>query len=279
MTSVFNLITPQLASVGGIALVMVGSWLVAIELVIRFKGYAFKVINMTCDGSADTEKTAGFERWELRRARWMWAGLILITVGSLLQLFGTLAPAFTAPVAHTSTHFQINVDSEGSAAWTQALLSAAAIFASVWLVNHQHRLELRREADNEAQRKHQHLESAFQLIGAVHGVTKKIKKWSEAKEGEPDDHYDLVKMRIELEGLVDALRQTDFGRFDQHMPIEAILVALSAARLMVGRLTPTYAGDPSLIAKEIGKMATDLGELLKERLDNIHVGSPNYEVK
>lgn len=94
MNSICNLSDPQLAAAIGIALVMVGSWLVAIELVIRFKGYAFKVINMTCDGSADTEKTANFERWELRRARWMWGGLILITVGSVLQLYGTLAPAF-----------------------------------------------------------------------------------------------------------------------------------------------------------------------------------------
>lgn len=73
---------------------MFGSWLVAIELVIRFRGYAFKVIDMTCDGSANTEKTTDFKRWELHRARWMWVGLILITVGSVLQLYGTLAPAF-----------------------------------------------------------------------------------------------------------------------------------------------------------------------------------------
>ncbi|MEQ1661094.1 MAG: hypothetical protein ABL877_00180 [Thiobacillus sp.] len=75
MDSLWNISDPQLASTGGVILVMLGSWLVAIELVIRFKGYAFKVINMTCDGSADTEKTANFERWELRRARWMWVGL------------------------------------------------------------------------------------------------------------------------------------------------------------------------------------------------------------
>lgn len=85
-----NLSTYQLASASGLVLVMVGSWLVAIELVIRFKGYAFKVINMTCDGSADTEKTANFKKWELRRARWMWFGLALITIGSLLQIYATV---------------------------------------------------------------------------------------------------------------------------------------------------------------------------------------------
>lgn len=93
MNLLCNLTATQLASVSGILLVMFGSWLVAIELVIRFRGYAFKVINLTGDGSADTEKTKDFEKWELRRACWMWTGLVFITVGSLLQLFGTLAPA------------------------------------------------------------------------------------------------------------------------------------------------------------------------------------------
>jgi hypothetical protein len=277
MDSLWNLSDPQLASAGGIILVMLGSWFVAIELVIRFKGYAFKVINMTCDGSADTEKTANFERWELRRARWMWVGLTLITIGSLLQLYGTLAPAFISSEAHTPTHFQINVDSE-AAAWAQAFLSALAIVASLWVVNRQHQLELKRNNEAEAQRKRQHLESAFRLIEAVHKVTKKIKKWSEAEEGEQGDPYDFARMKIELEGLVDALRQTDFGRFDQHLPIEATLVALSAARFMLARLTPVYAG-AQLSAIEISEMASDLGDLLKERLDNIHVAYPSYEVK
>lgn len=131
-----NLSTSQIFSASGILLVMVGSWLVAIELVIRFKGYAFKVINMTCDGSADTEKTANFERWELRRARWMWVGLSFISIGSLLQLYGAIAPStsLTVPEVHAPLYFKININGEAAAAWMQALLSAAAILASVWLV-------------------------------------------------------------------------------------------------------------------------------------------------
>lgn len=167
-----------------------------------------------------------------------------------------------------------NVSGEQWAAWTQAVLSAGAIIASVLVVNHQHKLELQREAIADALRKRQHLESAFQLVGAVYQITQKAKRWSEVKPGEPDDPYDLVRMRFELEGLVDALRQTDFGRFDQHMPIEATLVALSAARQLRARLASAY-----ISATEIGEMATDLGEQLKERLDKIHAAFPNFDGK
>lgn len=196
----------------------------------------------------------------------------LITIGSLLQFYGTLAPAFISPEAHTPTHFQINVDSE-VAAWAQAFLSALAIVASLWVVNRQHKLELQREAKTEVQRKRQHLESAFQLIGAMYRVTNKIKEWSAVKEGEPDD---LLRMRLELEGLVDALRQTDFGRFDQHIPIEATLVALSSARFMLARISPSeYAGSFTSL-DEIGEIASDLGNELKKRLDKIHAEYPTY---
>ena len=175
--------------------------------------------------------------------------------------------------------FLTNVSGEQWAAWAQAIFSGIAIFASVWLVNHQHKLELRRNAEAENQRKRQHFESVFQLIGAVYQITQKVMEWATPNSDEPHERYDLVRMRIELEGLVDALRQTDFGRFDQHMPIEAILVALSVARLMIEQLTTTHGGDPSLTVKEIGEMATNLGKPLKDRLDKVFATHPNYDVK
>jgi len=65
---------------------LLGSWCVAIEVVHRFKGYAFSVQNVMADGSGEVVKTPDFTRWELKRAWWMWIGLALITVGIILQM-------------------------------------------------------------------------------------------------------------------------------------------------------------------------------------------------
>lgn len=166
-----------------------------------------------------------------------------------------------------------NVSGEQWAAWTQALLSAAAIFASVLLVNRQHKLELRRNAAAEAERKRQHLNSVFQLVGAVYQITGKIVNWAQPGGTPPHDRYDLLKMKIELDGLVDALRQTDYGRFDEHAPIEAILYAMSTARQMISHLSNVYGQGPQLSPADIAstlQMGNDLGPPLKERLDRLH---------
>jgi hypothetical protein len=135
--------------------------------------------------------------------------------------------------------FLTNVSGEQAAAWTQALLSAAAIYASVRLVNRQHNLELQRNAASEAERKRQHLNSAFQLAGGVYQITQKIVTWAQPGGTPPHDRYDLFKMKVELDGLVEALRQTDYGRFDEHAPIETILYAISTARQMIATCTGT----------------------------------------
>lgn len=128
---------------------MVGSWLVALELVIRFKGYAFKVINMTCDGSADTEKTANFERWELRRARWMWTGLALITIGSLLQIFGTVC---NNEEADSNAGLLVwSFDAITSINWLEVIKAlaptATAVIAFLALKNWQRQDKAKREAE------------------------------------------------------------------------------------------------------------------------------------
>lgn len=169
--------------------------------------------------------------------------------------------------------FLTNVSGEQWAAWTQAVLSAVAIVASALLVNRQHRLEQKRNAAAESERKRQHLNSAFQLIGAVYQITGKIVTWAQPGGSPPHDRYDLLKMKIELDGLVDALRQTDYGRFDEHTPIEAILYAMSTARQMIGHLSNVYGQAPQVSAADIAltlQMAKDLGPPLKERLDRLH---------
>lgn len=173
--------------------------------------------------------------------------------------------------------FLSNVTPEVWAAIAQAVLSAAAIVVSVLLVNCQHRQQLSRDSKSEADRKRQHLESAFQLVSAVYSITQKIATWSQPGGTEPHDRYDLFKMRIELEGLVDALRQTDFGRFDKHAPIEAVLVALSVARQMVAHLKTGHTLNAPLGADEIaviGELVASVAGPLKERLDKLHAMLP-----
>ena len=169
--------------------------------------------------------------------------------------------------------FLTNVSGEQWAAWTQAFLSAAAIFASVLLVNRQHKLELNRTALAEVERKRQHVKSTFQLVGAVYMITCKIVTWAQPGGNAPHDRYDLLKMKIELDGLIEALRQTDYGRFDEHTPIEATLFAISTARQMVGHLSNVYGQAPKVSAADIAstlQMGNDLGPPLKERLDKLH---------
>ena len=90
MISICNFSPAATASIVGIVLVVVGTWFVAYEVVKRFLGYSHKVIDVRADGSGVVEKTDEFKQWEMKRAFWMWAGLLLITVGSGLQAYGTI---------------------------------------------------------------------------------------------------------------------------------------------------------------------------------------------
>lgn len=74
-----------------IILSLVGTWLVAYELVIRFKGFAFEIKSITYDGQGNPEKTTEFSNWEMKRAIYMWIGLILITLGHAIQIALILA--------------------------------------------------------------------------------------------------------------------------------------------------------------------------------------------
>ena len=89
----------QLFSIGGIVLVLIGSWFVAYEVVNRFSGYAFRVEDVLCDGSGKVEKTALFQSWEAWRSRWMWVGLLCITLGSGAQIYAVLIPQPVSPQA------------------------------------------------------------------------------------------------------------------------------------------------------------------------------------
>lgn len=74
----------------GLVCNLLGTWMVAIELVHRFKGYAFEVKGVTYRGEGPAEKTDDYKQWELKRACWMWAGLVLITLGTVAQALAVI---------------------------------------------------------------------------------------------------------------------------------------------------------------------------------------------
>lgn len=71
----------------GIAAVLIGSWLVAYEVVNKFTGVSHTV-STGWGGEGTPQKTNAFIQWEAKRNSVMWFGLAFITVGSFLQLAG-----------------------------------------------------------------------------------------------------------------------------------------------------------------------------------------------
>jgi hypothetical protein len=71
----------------GIVLVMLGSYFVAYEVVRKFTGQSH-IVHVAFGGPGRPEKTPVYLAWEARRSKFMWIGLALITLGSVLQLVG-----------------------------------------------------------------------------------------------------------------------------------------------------------------------------------------------
>ena len=72
-------------AVSGIITVMVGSWFVAYEVVNQFKGQSHTV-SVAYGGPGTPKKLPQFLSYETRRNKFMWLGLLLITIGSGLQI-------------------------------------------------------------------------------------------------------------------------------------------------------------------------------------------------
>ena len=73
----------------GIVFVLIGAWLVAYEVVAKFRGETHGV-SVPYGGSGKVQKLGTFVAWEKKRNAAMWLGLGCITIGSLLQLAGLL---------------------------------------------------------------------------------------------------------------------------------------------------------------------------------------------
>jgi hypothetical protein len=78
----------KILSCAGIVMVLIGAWLVAYEVVAKFEGETHGV--STTYGGGKAFKLGVFKEWEMRKNKYMWAGLIFITIGSFLQIAGVL---------------------------------------------------------------------------------------------------------------------------------------------------------------------------------------------
>jgi hypothetical protein len=162
---------------------------------------------------------------------------------------------------------------EVQAAWAQAVLSALAIAASVALVAWQQANERRRQRQAEADRRRRHLESAFQLVSAVALVIEKISAATQPGATRPPDGREVTLMKLELECLVDAMRQIDYGARDEYKVIESMLVALSSARAMAEDLVNYYPGTNGVLAGpgrlRVYQAASGLAGPLRSRAGNL----------
>jgi len=67
-------------------LMVIGAWFIAYEVVNQYKGKEYGGLNWSNDDGC-TEKTPEFKRWSQNKKFWMWAGLLLVTIGGFLDMY------------------------------------------------------------------------------------------------------------------------------------------------------------------------------------------------
>ena len=70
----------------GILLNTGGTFLFAWEAIRVFRQTAFEVKHITYEGKGSATKTPEFIRWDTKRIRAMFGGLVLVVVGNLIQI-------------------------------------------------------------------------------------------------------------------------------------------------------------------------------------------------
>lgn len=80
-----NTIARSINSIG-LFLDIIGAWLVAIEVVKQYRGIKYREQKTWEDMASNPKESQGYENWKMRNHRWMLLGLVLLTVGFLLQV-------------------------------------------------------------------------------------------------------------------------------------------------------------------------------------------------
>lgn len=135
--------------------------------------------------------------------------------------------------------------------WVQAWGSIIAIFMAFLVVQRQHQLERKRAEDDRKAARIALLAGALQLVGGVYRVFDKVHEL--AGRVPPVGAVGMMGMLIELRGLVGAIDRINFLQFDDHTPIEALLVAQSLARWL------------DLVTKESTEAERESGQTLVDR--------------
>jgi hypothetical protein len=142
----------------------------------------------------------------------------------------TLVGAVIALLAGWSPALKWANENAGFSSWVKAVGSVAAIGLAVWVVQRQHRLELRRQAIADWQTKRAALQGALQVMSGVYSVAEKIASIGCVR---PPVLMDLFHLAIELEVLVSALSRTDYLRFETHSAIEGLSVSESLGKALL----------------------------------------------
>jgi hypothetical protein len=83
---------PKIVNSIGLVLDIIGAWLVAIEVVKQFRGCKYserRTWAQLVEGAKESEE---YENWQILNHKWMLGGLVLLTIGFLLQLASNWLP-------------------------------------------------------------------------------------------------------------------------------------------------------------------------------------------
>jgi hypothetical protein len=70
----------------GLCFDILGAWFVAIEVVKQYKGKKYKDQPTWNDIGAGPKESQEYEKWQMLNHKWMLRGLVMLTVGFLLQV-------------------------------------------------------------------------------------------------------------------------------------------------------------------------------------------------
>jgi hypothetical protein len=81
-----------IVTTAGLVCDIIGAWLIAFEVVRQYRGTQYKTRGTGYRGESTPEKTGAYITWEHRRSKFMWAGLIFLTIGFAGQSVATWIP-------------------------------------------------------------------------------------------------------------------------------------------------------------------------------------------
>ena len=84
-------VSPLLSTIGLVCDIL-GAWFVAWELVAQFRGEEFESYSLIAEIKITATKSKSWLDWEMKRRTKMWCGLVLLTIGFILQMVAVWLP-------------------------------------------------------------------------------------------------------------------------------------------------------------------------------------------